>query len=71
MRDKYIHLVEDHVAHGLFLHVVVEIFVDQRGFLRQFLLAVTRCELQLDRSSIDSYSVLIFGKYKIPFKLNG
>ena len=41
-------LVEDHVAHGLFLHVVVEIFVDQRGFLRQFLLAVTRCELGLE-----------------------
>ena len=37
-------LVEDHVAHGLLLHVVVEVFVDQHGFLGQLLLRIARGE---------------------------
>ena len=40
-------LVEDHVAHGLLQHVVVEILVDQRGLLDELLLRITRGELGL------------------------
>ena len=42
-------LVENHVAHGLLLHVVVEVLVNQRGFLHQFLLGVARGEFGLQR----------------------
>ena len=42
-------LVEDHVAHGLLLHVVVEIFVNQRRLLDQLLFRETGGELGLQR----------------------
>ena len=41
--------VEDHVAHGLLLHVVVEIFVNQRRLLDQLLFRETGGELGLQR----------------------
>ena len=40
-------LVENHVAHRLLLHVVVEIAVDERGLLHQLLLRVAGGELGL------------------------
>ena len=40
--------VEDHVAHGLLLHVVVEIFVDQLCLLGELLLRVAGRELGLE-----------------------
>ena len=41
--------VEDHVAHGLLLHVVVEIFVDQRRLLDQLFFRIAGCELGFER----------------------
>ena len=40
--------IEDHVAHGHLLHVVVEIFVDQRSLLCELLLRVACRELGLE-----------------------
>ena len=42
-------LVEDHVAHRFLLHVVVEVFVDQRSLLHELLLRVAGGELGFER----------------------
>ena len=53
-------LVENHVAHGLLLHVVVEIFVDQGSLLHQLLLREARRELGLQ--SVERVRTLVLGR---------